>query len=80
MSNEPTTTTTAEQQAFNPFPAAQWIAWIGATVAAALTGLAFAYSTFETKDNAHEHMGTVEQRLDRLETKLDRVIEQTRPK
>lgn len=80
MSNESHPAQAQDQSSFNPFPAAQWIAWIGATVAAALTGLAFAYSTFETKDNAHEHMGTVEQRLDRLETKLDRVIEQTRPK
>jgi len=32
----------------------QWIAWLSATVVAALTLSAFAFQTFQTKDQARE--------------------------
>jgi hypothetical protein len=62
-------------ESFNPFPMGQWIAWLGATVAAAATIVAFAYSNFQTKDEARIYEGNSTQRLDRIETKVDRVLE-----
>jgi hypothetical protein len=53
---------------------AQWISWMGATIVTILGFAAFAYATFETKDHAIEVKGDTVQRLDRIESKLDFVI------
>lgn len=63
----------SERANWNPFPAQEWIAWLGATVVAAMTMVAYAYSTFETKDSAREHQGTLVERLERMESKQDRM-------
>lgn len=64
------------------FSAEQWIAWIGATVAAAVMLSAYAFTNFETKEESKEKRESIEKRLDRIDDKLDRVIEamQFRPK
>jgi uncharacterized protein Yka (UPF0111/DUF47 family) len=71
MRNEP-----AEN--WNPFPPATWIAWLGATVMAAATMMAYAYATFDTRDAAKDREGSVVQRLDRMEDKIDHILEQTK--
>ena len=65
-----------------PIKMNQWIAWLGATIVAALTMASFAFTTFETKDHVQEtkqdlrleiremRMETM-QRFDRLESKID---------
>lgn len=59
---------------WNPFSAATWIAWIGATLLAALTMVAYAYQTFDTKEAAKDREGSVVQRLDRIEGKVDSLL------
>lgn len=49
----------------------QWIAWLGATVAAAFS----LSTTFETKQDAKEKREQLERRLDRMESKQDQMIE-----
>lgn len=51
-----------------------WVAWIGATMAAALTMSAYAFSTFETKVQVRVYMGLMEKRLDSIDRKLDQLI------
>lgn len=52
---------------------------IGATVAAIVTGAAalvsWAYETFETKEQGDQRILSVERRLERIEDKIDRIIE-----
>lgn len=59
---------------WNPFAASQWIAWIGATVAACMvmtfTAMAYAHKTFIT----HNMLDLILMRLDRIETKLDKTL------
>ena len=55
-----------------------WIAWLGATLVAAMTYTAFAYSTFQTKDESRHVQQYFVERLNRFETKLDRVLENNR--
>lgn len=50
----------------------EWIAGVAVTLVA-LT--AYAYTTFETKEDAREKKGDIVQRLDRIETKLDQMIQ-----
>lgn len=59
----------------NPFGMSQWIAWISASVVAAATLSAFAYTNFQTKENAKEFKDDIEKRLDRIENKLDKLLE-----
>jgi len=57
--------------------AESWVSWIGATVAAAVTGmfvlLTFAYGQFETKDHAKERMETMKEQLTSIDTKIDKL-------
>lgn len=53
------------------FGLAEWIAWLGMFVGAT----AFAYQNFETKQDASERKADMIQRLDRLEGKVDQLIE-----
>ncbi len=63
-----------DQALENPFTIPQWIAWLGATVAAAVSMMVYAASTYETKEHSKEVRDGVERRLDRIESKLDRLI------
>ena len=48
------------------------------TIVAGLTGVsAWAYSTFEMKDHVREWKEVIIQRLDRIENKLDRAVDQS---
>lgn len=58
----------------NPFTIPQWIAWLGATVAAAVSMMVYAASTYETKEHSKEIRDSVERRLERMENKLDHLI------
>lgn len=53
------------------FKTETWVAWIGATVAAALTMAAFAFATFETKEHSKEVKEDIAERLTRIESKID---------
>ena len=53
----------------------QWIAWIAATIAAAITLTGFVYANFQTKSEAVEQKGDLIQRLDRIEAKVDQLIQ-----
>lgn len=52
---------------------------LGGTVAAIVTGAAalvsWAYETFETKEQSDQRVLSVERRLERIEDKIDRIIE-----
>lgn len=56
-----------------------WIAWLGATLVAcatlSATLAAYAYTNFQTKDEAKHVEQFLVERLNRIEEKLDRVIE-----
>lgn len=51
-----------------------WVSWLAATLVAALTLSAFAFTTFQTKDDAKESKADLVQRLDRMEHKIDNII------
>lgn len=57
------------------FSTEQWIAWLGATVTAALTMAAYAFSTFETKADVKDIFQLIDKRLDRIEVKLDNILD-----
>ncbi len=57
------------------FSTEQWLAWLGATVVAAMTMAAYAFSTFETKDFSELRSVSLERRLDRIEGKVDMLVE-----
>jgi hypothetical protein len=59
-------------------PITQWIAWIIAAAVGGFSLLSFSYATFETKDHARESSDILMNRLDRMEEKLDRLIERRR--
>lgn len=40
------------KRSWNPFSVVQWIAWLGATLAAGIMAMIFIYSTFQTKSDA----------------------------
>lgn len=52
---------------------------IGGTIAAIVTGIAalvsYTYETFQTKEQSDQRLLSVERRLERIEDKLDRIIE-----
>ena len=52
----------------------QWIGWIGATAAAALTMASYTHTTFETVSSADRREASIAARLDRIEEKLDRLL------
>jgi uncharacterized protein Yka (UPF0111/DUF47 family) len=53
----------------------KWAAFFAATVSAALTVAAYAYATFETKEHAVERKKDITERLDRIESKQDKLID-----
>lgn len=55
------------------FSTAQWIAWLGAILSAGAVACAFAFTTFETKEDAKEKKSDITQRLIRIEDKLDQM-------
>ncbi len=57
------------------FSSAQWIAWFGATVLAMVGTTAFAFNTFITRGDADIRRGYFTARLDRLEDKIDIILE-----
>lgn len=59
-----------------------WVPWIAASVASMVALTSFCYLTFETKDEAHQaqeardrYEEAMIKRLDRIEDKLDRLIQ-----
>jgi hypothetical protein len=55
-----------------------WVAWLGATVVAAVAGtfvlLTFAYAQFETKEHSKERIDTLTAQLNSMDGKLDRIL------
>lgn len=51
------------------------IAWLGATAVAASVLVSFAYSNFTTKNEATENKVSIEKRLDKMESKIDSILE-----
>lgn len=60
------------------FSSEQWIAWLASTVIAAAFLVSYAYSNFETKDQAKDKSSSFEKRLDRVEQKLDILIDRVK--
>lgn len=71
------------------FSTVQWITWVGALLTACITITVHAYQTFETKEQAEKARGKIESRvsenkedmkewLGRIDTKLDRLLEEKR--
>jgi hypothetical protein len=58
--------------------AESWVAWLGATAVAAVTGtfvfMSFAYGQFETREHAKERIDLLQARLDAIDAKLDRLL------
>lgn len=59
----------------NPFSITQWLIWFAAAIGATFGAFNFLYGTFETKDNAQVHEGFVVKRLDRIENKVDILVD-----
>ena len=55
--------------------AVTWIGWLGATAVAAAVLVSFAYTNFATKAEARDQQDTITHRLDRLEGKIDAILE-----
>ncbi len=53
----------------------QWLQWIAATSAAGISIAAYAFATFETKEHFGDIVEVLADRLDRIENKLDRILE-----
>lgn len=66
----------------NPFTIEQWIGWMVATATAAVTMSSYAFNKFDTIEHATEQRTQLRDeimgRLDRIENKLDRIIESER--
>lgn len=56
--------------------ATQWISWLLALIAGALSMVVFVFTTFETKAESLQDKNQIEKRLDRIEAKLDFLIQQ----
>ena len=56
----------------------KWIEWLGATAVAAALLVAYAFTNFSTKAEAEQYDRNVTGRLDRIEHKIDAVLERKR--
>lgn len=56
-------------------PTKDWISLALAAITLLCGGMAAAFTTFETKDIAKERSSQLESRLDRIERKLDALLE-----
>lgn len=56
----------------------QVMTWLGSLAVAVALAVVFLFTTFQTNAEADREQSTVEQRLDRLEAKIDRILEQTK--
>ena len=83
------------KSAWNPFGVGEWLAWLGATLAAGVGITVFAFQQFETRTHAVEtvtqvhqqfeavdkntgqRIGSLQVQLDRVEMKVDRLLERT---
>jgi len=59
---------------WNPFSAKQWIAWLGATLIAAVACTSFVYANFQTQKDADKTESRIEERLTRIENKQDQTL------
>lgn len=55
-----------------------WVSIAMSVLAGSLGLTAYAFTTFQGKDDAQRDATRIEERLDRIETKLDRMIERGR--
>ena len=56
----------------------QWIAWIGAALAAAFAMTTATFTAFETKAESRDKREAIEKRLDRIEQKVDLLVDRRR--
>jgi hypothetical protein len=52
--------------------------WCGSVIVAAAVAVAFLFTTFQTNAAADKTQSSFEQRLDKLDSKLDIILEQTK--
>lgn len=52
-----------------------WVGWMVTLVAATFVAITFAYAQFETKEHSKEVRDGTDKRLERIENKLDALIE-----
>lgn len=76
---------TPKSKEWNPFTVDQWIAWLGATIIAAISMTVFFYNHFQTKEenqvyheNQSHYFDLMEKRLDRIESKVDQLLTSNR--
>lgn len=70
-----------KKSSWNPFPMRIWLAWMGATMSAAVVIVIFLYQNFQTKDAFSEYKQEqyrfetdLVKRLERIEDKIDRSL------
>jgi len=56
----------------------QWITWAATTIAAVIALMAGVYARFQTKESAKDSAAVVEKRLDRLENKVDILLDRSK--
>jgi hypothetical protein len=54
------------------------LVWLGSLTMAVATVLYFLFITFETVADANKDAGHIDSRFDRLEQKVDKILEQTK--
>ncbi len=59
-------------------PYHQALSWLGAVMAAVAISMTFLFTTFQTNAEADKFQSTVQQQLNRLDNKLDKILEQTK--
>lgn len=59
-------------------PLPSWLSFALAALTLVCGGMAAAYGTFETKDYAKERSSQIETRLDRIERKIDALLDSRR--
>ena len=59
----------------NLFNSAQWLGWIIGVAVMTFTLMSFAYSQFETKEQAQERKDDMVKQLDRINQKLDSLLD-----
>lgn len=55
-----------------------WVGWIGATIVAACIFCAFAFTNFETKDEAKDKKADIVKSLDEIKTEIHEIHKELR--
>ena len=59
------------------FSTTQWVSWLSATTLAGVTLSVFMFQNFQTKAETKEYKDSIENRLERIESKIDDLIKES---